>query len=73
MSIRAIEDETAIGFLYELPNDIENVIESEVWEMWPTHRAISEGKFDVFAWEKVAQAYPLRKRIFYGPNVAKGE
>lgn len=30
-----IEGETGIDFLSELPNNIENQIESEVWEIWP--------------------------------------
>jgi len=35
VSIDDIEDETGINFLHELEEDIENKIESEVWDIWP--------------------------------------
>ena len=34
-SIDEIEDETGLDFLSELEDDLEDEIESEVWEIWP--------------------------------------
>lgn len=35
VSIRSIEDETGLDFLQELPDDLENVLETTVWDLWP--------------------------------------
>lgn len=35
VSVRDIENETSLDFLHELPDDIENEVESAVWDMWP--------------------------------------
>jgi DNA/RNA endonuclease G (NUC1) len=35
VSVRDIENETGLDFLHELPDDIENEVESAVWDMWP--------------------------------------
>ena len=35
VSIDDVEGETGINFLHELDDDIEEEIESEVWEIWP--------------------------------------
>jgi len=35
VSIDDIEDETGIDFLHELEDDIEDELESEVWDIWP--------------------------------------
>jgi len=35
VSIRDIEDETGLDFLHELPDDVENLLETTVWDLWP--------------------------------------
>ena len=35
VSIRDIEEETGLDFLHELPDDLENVLETTVWDLWP--------------------------------------
>jgi len=35
VSIREIEQETGLDFLHELPDDVENMVETSVWEIWP--------------------------------------
>ena len=35
VSVRDIEDETGLDFLHELPDDLENLLETTVWDMWP--------------------------------------
>ena len=35
VSVRDIEDKTGLDFLHELPDDLENVLETTVWDLWP--------------------------------------
>jgi hypothetical protein len=35
VSMRDVENETGLGFLHELPDDFEHLIETSVWEIWP--------------------------------------
>lgn len=35
VSVRDIEQETGLDFFHELPDDLENEIETTVWELWP--------------------------------------
>jgi len=35
VSVDDVENETGFDFLHELPDDIENVVESTVGDMWP--------------------------------------
>jgi hypothetical protein len=35
VSIRDVENEAGLDFLHELPDDVENQIETSVWEIWP--------------------------------------
>jgi endonuclease G len=35
VSIRKIEDETGLDFLRELSDDLENILETNVWDLWP--------------------------------------
>jgi endonuclease G, mitochondrial len=35
VSVDEVEKQTGLDFLYELPDDYENYLEKNVWELWP--------------------------------------
>ncbi len=35
VSVKNIEDDTGLDFLNELPDDLENTLETTVWGLWP--------------------------------------